>query len=67
MFVSCHNRRACATLLLSPLNRSGKFSSFQPGCWGSGCATVADTNGFVQFTDTNAPSFNYRFYHTVPQ
>jgi hypothetical protein len=27
----------------------------------------ADTNGFVQFDDTNAPSFNCRFYYTVPQ
>jgi hypothetical protein len=28
---------------------------------------IADTNGLVQFDDTNAPSFNYRFYYTVPQ
>jgi hypothetical protein len=28
---------------------------------------IADTNGLVQFADTNAPSFNYRFYYTVPQ
>jgi hypothetical protein len=27
----------------------------------------ADTNGFVQFDDTNAPSFNCRFYYTIPQ
>ena len=28
---------------------------------------VADTNGVVQFADTNAPSFNQRFYYAVPQ
>jgi hypothetical protein len=28
---------------------------------------IADTNGLVQFDDTNAPSFNYRFYYTLPQ
>jgi hypothetical protein len=27
----------------------------------------ADTNGLVQFEDTNAPNFNWRFYLTVPQ
>jgi hypothetical protein len=28
---------------------------------------IADTNGLVQFADTNAPSFACRFYYTVPQ
>jgi hypothetical protein len=28
---------------------------------------IADTNGLVQFDDTNAPLFNCRFYYTVPQ
>jgi hypothetical protein len=28
---------------------------------------VADTNGLVQFSDTNASNFNGRFYYTVPQ
>jgi hypothetical protein len=28
---------------------------------------VADTNGVVQYDDTNAPSFTSRFYYTVPQ
>jgi hypothetical protein len=28
---------------------------------------IADTNGLVQFADTNAPSFNNRFYYTIPQ
>jgi hypothetical protein len=28
---------------------------------------VADTNGLVQFDDTNAPLFPYRFYYTIPQ
>jgi hypothetical protein len=28
---------------------------------------VADTNGLAQFDDTNAPSFNQRFYYTLPQ
>jgi len=27
----------------------------------------ADTNGDVQFLDTNAPLFNQRFYLTLPQ
>jgi len=30
-------------------------------------ATNADTNGCVQFLDTNAPLFDYRFYLTLPQ
>jgi hypothetical protein len=29
--------------------------------------TNADTNGNVQFLDTNAPLFNQRFYLTLPQ
>jgi hypothetical protein len=28
---------------------------------------LADTNGFMQFDDTNAPSFPSRFYYTNPQ
>jgi len=28
---------------------------------------IADTNGVVQFVDTNAAEFNCRFYYTVPQ
>jgi hypothetical protein len=27
---------------------------------------IADTNGLVQFDDTNAPSFPARFYYTIP-
>ncbi len=27
----------------------------------------ADTNGLLQFDDTNAPAFPARFYHTTPQ
>jgi hypothetical protein len=29
--------------------------------------TNADTNGFVQFLDTNAPAFPQHFYLTLPQ
>jgi hypothetical protein len=29
--------------------------------------TIADTNGFAQFADTNASNFNARFYFTSPQ
>ena len=28
---------------------------------------AADTNGLFQFTDTNAPSNNVRFYVPIPQ
>jgi hypothetical protein len=28
---------------------------------------IADTNGLVQFDDTNAPAFASRFYYTDPQ
>jgi len=28
---------------------------------------IADTNGLVQFDDTNAPSFPFRFYYAVPK
>jgi hypothetical protein len=29
--------------------------------------SLADTNGFFQFDDTNAPQYNARFYLTLPQ
>jgi hypothetical protein len=28
---------------------------------------LADTNGLIQFDDTNAPNYPYRFYYTSPQ
>jgi hypothetical protein len=30
-------------------------------------SVTADTNGLAQFYDTNAPTFDSRFYLTVPQ
>ena len=30
-------------------------------------AATADTNGLMQFADTNAPNFPARFYNTIPQ
>ncbi|HZM06774.1 MAG TPA: SBBP repeat-containing protein [Candidatus Saccharimonadales bacterium] len=64
-------RRANGTILLQTYGSPGQSFDFQASAnlqtWLDLGATLADTNGFVQFTDTNAPSFNYRFYHTVPQ
>jgi hypothetical protein len=30
-------------------------------------SVIADTNGLLQFDDTNAPNFDFRFYLTNPQ
>jgi hypothetical protein len=34
---------------------------------GSAATVKYDTNGLVQFDDTNAPNFDFRFYLTNPQ
>ena len=64
-------RQPNGSILLQTYGSPGQSFDFQASAnlqtWLDLGATVADTNGFVQFTDTNAPSFNYRFYHTTPQ
>ncbi|HZM06772.1 MAG TPA: hypothetical protein VFC44_27535, partial [Candidatus Saccharimonadales bacterium] len=64
-------RQSNGTILLQTYGSPGQSFDFQASAnlqtWLDLGATVADTNGLVQFADTNAPSFNYRFYHTVPQ
>ncbi|HZM03005.1 MAG TPA: SBBP repeat-containing protein [Candidatus Saccharimonadales bacterium] len=64
-------RQSNGTILLQAYGSPGQGFDFQATTnlqtWLDLGATVADTNGFVQFTDTNAPSFPYRFYHTTPQ
>jgi len=30
-------------------------------------SVLADTNGLMQFDDTNAPAYPARFYYTTPQ
>jgi len=64
-------RQPNGTILLQTYGSPGQSFDFQASAnlqsWLDLGATMADTNGFVQFADTNAPSFNYRFYYTVPQ
>ena len=64
-------RQFNGTILLQTYGSPGQSFDFQASAnlqtWLDLGATVADTNGFVQFTDTNAPSFPYRFYLTLPQ
>ncbi|HZM03228.1 MAG TPA: DUF433 domain-containing protein [Candidatus Saccharimonadales bacterium] len=64
-------RQSNGTILLQTYGSPGQSFDFQASAnlqtWLDLGSTLADTNGFVQFTDTNAPSFPYRFYHTVPQ
>ena len=57
--------------LLQEQGEPGEAFDFQASTnlqtWFDLGATNADTNGCVQFLDTNAPLFDYRFYLTLPQ
>ena len=64
-------RQSNGTILLQTYGSPGQSFDFQASTnlqtWLDLGAAMADANGFVQFTDTNAPSFPYRFYLTLPQ
>jgi hypothetical protein len=64
-------RRADGTVLLQAQGSAGESFDVQASTnlqtWLDLGNVTADTNGLVQFDDTNAPAFNSRFYLTVPQ
>jgi hypothetical protein len=59
------------SFLLQEQGEPGESFDFQASTdlqtWLDLGSTNADTNGCVQFLDTNAPLFNQRFYLTLPQ
>ncbi len=59
------------SMLLQALGSPGEIFTIEASqnltnWFGIGTAT-ADTNGLMQFTDTNAPNYTARFYNTIPQ
>src|SRR5208283_308245 len=64
-------KEANGSFLLQAVGAAGESSDFQASTdllnWQDLGTTNADTNGLVQFLDTNAPLFPYRFYLTNPQ
>jgi hypothetical protein len=64
-------RRMDGTVLLQAQGSPGESfevkASTNLQTWLDLGSVTADTNGLVQFDDTNAPAFNSRFYLTVPQ
>jgi hypothetical protein len=64
-------RQSNGNVILNAYGSPGSSFDFQTSTnlqtWQDLGKVIADTNGLAQFDDTNAPSFNYRFYYTVPQ
>jgi hypothetical protein len=64
-------KEANGSFLLEAVGAAGENFDFQASTnlvnWQDLGITNADTNGLVQFLDTNAPLFPYRFYLTNPQ
>jgi hypothetical protein len=64
-------RRADGTVLLEAQGWPGESFDIQASQdlinWLDLGSFQADTNGVMQFNDTNAPAFPARFYHTSPQ
>jgi hypothetical protein len=64
-------RRMDGTVLLQAQGSPGESFDIQGSTnlqtWLDLGSVTADTNGLVQFDDTNAPNFDSRFYLTVPQ
>jgi hypothetical protein len=52
---------------LARLTNTTLFNSTDLQIWQDLGATNADTNGNVQFLDTNAALFSHRFYLAAPQ
>jgi hypothetical protein len=64
-------RRADRTVLLEAQGLPGESFDIQASAdllnWLDLGSATADTNGLMQFDDTNAPSYSARFYFTNPQ
>jgi hypothetical protein len=64
-------KEANGSFLLQAVGAAGENFDFQASTnlvnWQDLGTTNADSNGLVQFLDTNAPLFPYRFYQTNPQ
>jgi hypothetical protein len=64
-------RRADGTVLLEAQGSPGESFEIQASAdllyWLDLGSVVADTNGLMQFDDTNAPNYSARFYVTSPQ
>ena len=64
-------RRADGTVLLEAQGSPGESFDIQASAdllnWLDLGSATADTNGLMQFDDTNAPNYTARFYFTSPQ
>jgi hypothetical protein len=64
-------RRSDGTVLLQAQGSPGESFDIQASAdlqsWLDLGSVTADTNGLMQFDDTNAPNYNARFYYTSPQ
>jgi hypothetical protein len=63
--------QASGTVLLEAQGSPGEIFAIQASTdlqsWLTVGSATTDTNGLMQFTDTNAPSYPARFYYTLPQ
>ncbi len=64
-------KEANGSFLLQAVGAAGENFDFQASTnlvnWQDLGTNTADSNGLVQFVDTNAPLFPYRFYFANPQ
>jgi len=64
-------KEANGSFLLQAIGAAGENFDFQASTnlvnWQDLGTNTADSNGLVQFVDTNAPLFPYRFYIATPQ
>jgi hypothetical protein len=64
-------RRSDGTIILQAQGSPGESFDIEASedllNWLDLGSVLADTNGFIQFDDTNAPAFPARFYYTIPQ
>jgi len=64
-------RRSDGTVILQAQGTPGKSFDIEASAgllhWLDLGSVLADTNGLMQFDDTNAPAYPARFYYTIPQ
>ena len=64
-------RRSDGTVLLQAQGAPGEAFDIEASedllNWLDLGSVLADTNGLMQFDDTNAPNYPFRFYYTTPQ
>jgi len=64
-------RRSDGTVILQAQGSPGESFDIEASTdllnWLDLGSVLADTNGLMQFDDTNAPAYPARFYHTNPQ